>query len=338
MNSAARFLAVIWFSGAACGAGQAVAVADSGEARYPDTTAVLLSEPGEVEGEGTRSPVVAAALSALVPGLGQVYNRSYVKGGLFLAAEGLMASSIVFWYNDARKHDPVIDRLTDSVELYRDSVSYETAVVDTVTGALDTVDTILHVTIHRMHLDTSRYERMRKLGTMTQVACWAAGCYLYGIMEAIERTGRFADDEPRSPLTAGLLSAVPGLALGQMYNGKIGKAGFIWMMQFGLAYMAANNHRLLRHCERKLTRLADPASPEYHEDDRIWFVHDWEQFRRDAFRERNTYLWYSIFFYLYGIFDAVVDAHLHDYPRRMRLEPDLEPGGGAVGLRMSLLY
>jgi hypothetical protein len=35
------------------------------------------------------------------------------------------------------------------------------------------------------------------------------------------------------------------------------------------------------------------------------------------------YLWYLVFFYGYSIFDAVVDAYLHEYPEKMKIEPDL---------------
>jgi hypothetical protein len=52
----------------------------------------------------------------------------------------------------------------------------------------------------------------------------------------------------------------------------------------------------------------------------------WSGERGSAFTNRNMYLWYSIFFYFYSVFDAVVDAYLHDYPDRMKIEPDLTVG------------
>lgn len=43
---------------------------------------------------GTKSPWLAAGLSAAVPGLGEVYSKSYVKGAVFLGAE--VASWIIY--------------------------------------------------------------------------------------------------------------------------------------------------------------------------------------------------------------------------------------------------
>jgi hypothetical protein len=48
--------------------------------------------------------------------------------------------------------------------------------------------------------------------------------------------------------------------------------------------------------------------------------------------------WYSLVFYIYGVLDAVVDAHLHDAPTKMKLEPDLTPGQNKVGIRLKMNF
>ena len=53
----------------------------------------------------SRSPVVAALLSALVPGLGQFYNRQWGKGGGFLVA--VLSLTVV------------LNKLTDHAQLER---------------------------------------------------------------------------------------------------------------------------------------------------------------------------------------------------------------------------
>ena len=61
-------------------------------------------------------------------------------------------------------------------------------------------------------------------------------------------------------------------------------------------------------------------------------VTSWTSKYNDAFHNRNTYLWYSLGCWLYGIVDAVVDAHLHDASTKMKLEP--EPFAGAETRRV----
>jgi hypothetical protein len=53
---------------------------------------------------------------------------------------------------------------------------------------------------------------------------------------------------------------------------------------------------------------------------------DWASARYTAFSNRNMFMWYSIFFYGYSIFDAVVDAYMHDYSEKMQIKPDLVVG------------
>lgn len=43
---------------------------------------------------GTRSPTVAAVLSAVLPGLGQLYHRDWTKGVAFLLATAVIDSAL----------------------------------------------------------------------------------------------------------------------------------------------------------------------------------------------------------------------------------------------------
>ena len=51
-----------------------------------------------------RIPLKAGILSAVVPGGGQFYNRSYIKGGVILAVEGLLIGYAVRNHNEADKY------------------------------------------------------------------------------------------------------------------------------------------------------------------------------------------------------------------------------------------
>jgi TM2 domain-containing membrane protein YozV len=292
----------------------------------------------------THNPVLAGALSAVLPGAGQIYDHHYVKGALYLLTEAGLVSYAVVWYGTGSNYNRGIARLDSVYNSFvgangkLDTSAYREHDSTTHAG-IDSTDT---VTIYRLCADTARYKRDRRYYIAYQAAAWAAGVYLYAIMDALEKSNRFRNDAPRNPTLAGWLSAVPGLGLGQLYNGKLSKAGMIWMVQWSLGYMALNNQLLLTRCETALRDLTDSRTAAYAATRQLpspdALARDWDNLRQEAFRKRNTYLWYSLFFYLYGVFDAVVDAHLHDYPRRMRLEPDLAIESGAVGLKLNITY
>ncbi|MBD3243861.1 MAG: hypothetical protein GF331_24935 [Chitinivibrionales bacterium] len=295
---------------------------------------------------GKRNPLLAAGLSLAMPGAGQFYNRRYVKGVLYLGTEVGLAFYGYNRYKEARELDPEVSRLDQRYRHLLDSlggIDTSTYIYDSVPGFPDSVQATDRPgpTVFRMAADTARFKRDRLRYGAYQSWWWAASCYLYGVMDAIDKTGVFDDDEPRNPQIAGWLSAVPFLGLGQIYNGALSKAGMIFMVQSSLAYMALNNHLLLTRAEDQLQRMANPSHPEYavvHELTGNSFVHEWETLYKQAFRNRNTYLWYSLFFYFYNIFDAVVDAHLHDYDKRMRLEPDLQALSQRVGMKLNLAF
>jgi hypothetical protein len=144
---------------------------------------------------------------------------------------------------------------------------------------------------------------------------------------------------PAARQRPGWLSAIPGLALGQIYNGSLDKAGLIFMTQCNLAYMIYNYITLMRVCENNLILLMiRPIKESKAPRAQATLKDSWNAKHNDAFRNRNMYLWYSLGLYLYGIFDAVVDAHLHDSGTKMKLEPDLMPDRKQVGLNLNVEF
>jgi hypothetical protein len=113
------------------------------------------------------------------------------------------------------------------------------------------------------------------------------------------------------------------------------------MGQMSLGVISANYHRLMTKAERETKKLNDLDSLDnkmFLEMKTSGYITKWENERQNAFKNRNTFLWYSIFYYMYGIFDAVVDAHLHDYPEKMKLYPDLVPSDQGVELRLNYSF
>lgn len=326
--------------------------ADTGTVQ--DTAAVLgdSTDSAPPDSQVIRNPWVAGALSAVIPGAGQMYTRSYVKGPLYLVSEvglGLYAANR---FRAAEKFDDDIKRFNREYERLRDSLPGPDTSAwyrwETITDSVDTAgmvvwsdtvaDSIIGPTVYRMARDTAMLKRDKLRNSAYQSLWWGASCHMYCILDALEKSGRFRNDEPRNPKAAGWLSAIPFLGLGQWYNGRLSKAGMIFMVQTSTALMAYNNHRILVRSERELRQMSDPSRTEYSVVNELEngdeFYDEWDSSRKQAFRNRNTYLWYSLFFYFYNVFDAVVDAHLHDHSRRMQLEPDLVPGDNTVGMRM----
>lgn len=275
------------------------------------------------------NPFLVTGASLAVPGAGQMYTKHFIKGGIFLASEAIAASVAGYRFNDSK-------RIKDSTNAFLLRAELDTG-ISRIRGF--------------NNAEMSKYdERSSRYGGYNSLA-WAGGLYVYNFLDAIQCSNIIDKSGSRDPLTAGLLSAIPGLALGQWYNGSISKAGMIFMVQMSMGVMALDYHRLMtnagdqylkvdaeynQHIKDVITRgSVDTLSLS---ESRKYYMNSWESERSSAFNYRNTYLWYSIFFYFYGIFDAVVDAHLHDYPEKMRMYPDLVPHGDGALLRLNVKF
>ena len=104
----------------------------------------------------------------------------------------------------------------------------------------------------------------------------------------------------KSPKKAALWALVfPGA--GQLYNGKIAKAVFILGME-SLALSAwQRNAWNVRHYDENNNQDFPLSAHRYLE-------------------KRNKYAWWSGFIYIYGLLDAVVDAHLQSFEAVMSEE------------------
>jgi len=138
-------------------------------------------------------PFLVAGASLVVPGTGQMYTRHYIKGGMFLAFEAITASTAIYWFKDAK----ITKRDATKTLLQRAEIDTGISKVQRSNDAgLSKYD--------------ERYSRYRAYNTLA----WASGLYVYNFLDAIECTNIINKSGARSPLRAGLLSAIPGLALG----------------------------------------------------------------------------------------------------------------------------
>ncbi len=265
----------------------------------------------------TYDPLKAVGLSALLPGAGQAYTSAWIRGGSFFTAE--LITSLV-----------MIDRLGNWDEQKQNTEELNALVqqlqqrVDSASGSVsDSLALEQRLQENRISLKLSRYERKQAKYAAYHAIGWTAGIYVWNLMDALGASNYFKTTEPKKPVLAGWLSAIPGLGLGQIYNQAYSKAAMIWTIQTMLGLMAYDYNRLMESAAEYRSEYV-PDNPEV--------AQVWQGRYNDAFTRRNMYLWYSVFFYFYGVFDAVVDAHLHDYPRQIRFEPVVESTREKVGL------
>lgn len=276
--------------------------------------------------------LLAGGLSLLMPGAGQISCRRYVKGGIFLASEALAGTITAqrYWYSRTVERQSELDART-AFRLWADSFAVNT---DTVWQAAN----LATLRAAEASIGLARHDRLAGEFSANQALALTAGIHVFNVLDAVESSRRFHDDLPRKPAVAALLSAVPFLGLGQVYNGTFSRTGLVMMTQGCLAYMAWNNQRLMDNAvsERSRLRVLSLNDPSWSSS-----VQTWDGRYRDAFTRRNTYLWYFVLFYFYGIADAAIDAQLHDFGGRMRIVPvtGLDAQGKAqVGLDASATF
>ena len=110
-----------------------------------------------------------------------------------------------------------------------------------------------------------------------------------------------SSDSIKSPKNAALSSIIPGG--GQLYNGKKLKAGLILAGEVLAIVNWHNNSQLYSSYDDANNN--DYPLPKYR-----------------YLEKRNKYVWWIGFIYIYGLIDAIVDAHLRPFEDVMSEELD----------------
>ncbi|MDR3013561.1 MAG: DUF5683 domain-containing protein [Chitinispirillales bacterium] len=334
MNIIKHLLAVMILMSAVGAADDMLAVVDLRGSAYipeqvpidPDTAdTVLISEPVPIHYTG-------AAISAFIPGGGQFYQRRYFMGGLLLAAEATTIGVSIYWWDEANWRNWEVDQLRDRSEQFR--------VLGEESDDIATGDNSMYWSgLYTVLADRREFEAHQARYTAYSAITWAAGIHLFSFLNALEAGGAAPRGEVRDPTRAGLLATVPFLSLGQFYNKRPGKAGMITMAQVSLMTMAYGHQRLMGMASDRYNEMRDTTSARhpYSAEYLGYWRHQYDR----NFSQRNTYLWASLFTYLYSLFDAIVDAHLSDFDERIRIGTDLAIGIDGLpryGVRLSLTY
>ena len=290
----------------------------------------LIADP-ELTSPDKYNPFVSMGLSTILPGAGQVYCRRKVRGSLFLATEVVWALVAVNRYQ--RYKYTMQDNINDYAREI--ALNYEGMLLS-VNDPAEYTSSYNRYIDSQMGYDLAQYRRDNSLYVTYHCIGWASGIYLWNILDALGSSKHFYSTNPKKTATAAWLSAIPFLGLGQMYNGSYAKAGLVLTLHTMLAYMAYNYHELMNDCINKRKRVESTKS--IPDNIKTKYINEWDHEYRTAFKSRNTYLWYFVLFYFFGIFDAVVDAHLHDYRIKIRLEPQIEKNEKSVSLNMCVAF
>jgi hypothetical protein len=263
------------------------------------------------------NPYRSMGLSLVLPGAGQIYCHRRLKGSLFFLTEiGFAAFTVNRYYN-------YTTNLQNNITHYDTTMAKYKKLLDQSNPDLALFkkyyDNLLSA---KMGYDYALYTQSVGRQVFYQAAGWFIGIYLWNVADALKTSNYFADNTSRSPTRAGLLSAIPYLGLGQIYNGSFSKAGLIWTVHTLLTFMAYNYNNDMNTCIDRRNQVLGTKS--ISAEIQRQYLNRWDGEYDQAFKKRNTYLWYLVLFYFYGIFDAVVDAHLHDYHLKIRLEPDID--------------
>ncbi len=262
------------------------------------------------------NPAVTTSLS-LLPGGGQFYTRHFAKGGIFLAAELLMGTQAYnYWVDFHDAYKPYYEKRDVYDSIYSEFIK----IPDTTIAKADTV-TLISALNQR---DLAEYDIEQKRIDYINYSAWFTGIYLWNLVDAFGGSNRFPGAENPSPRRAAALSAIPFSGAGQFYNGEWFKGAMVSVVEIGCMVTAINFQRLMNDAEGYEDNLrALPDSSFY----KIPYSEQ-EQWRArydDASTSRSMFMWYGVFFYLYGVVDAMVDAHLHDFDRNFHITGGVDP-------------
>ena len=110
-------------------------------------------------------------------------------------------------------------------------------------------------------------------------------------------------ERSKNPKVAFYYSLIPGL--GQIYNGKWIKSAMIVGLEIATYDAWTENRDIYNNFENK----------------------DYPLRKRRYLEKRNKYAWWIGFIYVYGMIDAVVDAHLYQFENLMESQLESEKKG-----------
>lgn len=277
-------------------------------------------------------PSTTMALS-LIPGGGQYYTHHFARGSMFLGTELLMGSQTALrykWYTYAKDGRERWSKRYDSLSLK-------------LRTKLDTISVTNKTEIHSdsVQVVTALYEKKlrefeadRAKIDFVNWAGWFGGIYAWNLIDGLGCSNQFKGVENPSPKRAALLSMIPFTGAGQFYNGSFKKGAMVSVVQLGCMYSAINFHQIAKKAkqyDKELIALPDSAYNMLSPGDRK----SWEGKSDAARRSQTMFMWYGVIFYLYGMADAAVDAHMYDFENHFKITSGVDPIDGRISFALT---
>ena len=256
---------------------------------------------------------LTVGLSTVFPGGGQFYSGHPVRGSFLLGLEAMLLGISLYTYHvDLPRRDREINRDLDSA----DAAAARWAQGG---GSAAEDDLVFWTPQARRNAGL----RLQYADLANSQMAWGLGLHLYGMADALEIALRSHDPVPpersvRRALFYGLI--FPGG--GQLYTGRYGKFGMLWMALGASGVSAWSRQNVVSSLNVSLASARAEAGQGYSTD-----IADLQQDRTLFRRRRNQYFWGAGLLYVYAIMDGMVDAALSDFdrPNRYAIGPGLEP-------------
>ncbi len=272
-------------------------------------------------------PGVTTALS-IIPGGARIYTGRYKRAALFFGVELLMGSQAYMrwrWYHDA--YEPYYDARSKYDSLYSHVYSGTLSAPDSVQELSKMASLINRRDLLEFDIEKARTDYLNW-------SVWFGGIYLWNLVDAVGASNRFQGAENPTPKRAALLSAIPFTGAGQFYNGRFFKGAMVSVVEIACMISAINFTNLRDKAEEYENNLMDLPDSLYHKIPTNE-LSSWSGRYDNASRSRTMFMWYGVFFYLYGIADAAVDAHLHGFERNFDITGGLDPLNGKISMAFS---
>ncbi|MBL8026522.1 MAG: hypothetical protein JNL74_08930 [Fibrobacteres bacterium] len=278
------------------------------------------------------------AASAVIPGSGQIVAGKRLKGGALLALEAILVSSC---YNDGfYLTGRLKDKIADADHKLKASFTGSESVY--YKGEMVAVDSLSIIEDKDDYTATRNY--YSALGWRT--LAFATGVYITNLVDCRQTVGKNKELLDRSATGAYWRSMLfPGW--GQLYNGKPVKACMALTALAGLGVNIVQWNKLggihedrSKDFDRHVTILDSRISglDSTHTVLKDSLTADRGRLKSTADRElavssryysrRNENIWYALAIYLFASFDAVVDAHLTGFDKKIEFSCIPESNGG----------
>lgn len=245
---------------------------------------------------------------AVFPGGAQYYGKHNIRGSFLLGIEGVLLFDVLYAKPSLlkQKNSQIRQYMDDAYSLASDGDSLRNG-----------QDLDFYLENIRLQYDNKLLHR----DLMKSEIAWALGLHFYGIMDGLEIVKNSRNPDPDSlSANRAFWYALMFPGAGQLYNGKYGKFGMLWMAMGASVASSIFRQQIVDHTENRISLVKK-------EGDSFDELENLEE-RLTLFRKRrNQYYWGLALLYLYSIGDAVVDASLSDFdhPSRFALYPGNSP-------------